>query len=73
MPTTILSRSIGIVSTSTSALNFPLCISPRSYMDDRNGNFLSFRWHFKPDDGIETLDYDVASRLSEEDPDYLEG
>ena len=37
---------------------------------DQDGSFRYVKWHFKPDDGIQTLDAEKALRLAGEEPDY---
>jgi catalase len=36
----------------------------------QDGSYVYVKWHFKPDDGIKTMDSETAVRLAGTNPDY---
>ncbi|WZH47215.1 catalase [Fusarium acuminatum] len=39
-------------------------------LNKADGSYVYVKWHFKPDDGIKTMDADTAQRLAGSEPDY---
>ncbi|RSL87609.1 hypothetical protein CEP51_002126 [Fusarium floridanum] len=39
-------------------------------LNKANGSYVYVKWHFRPDDGIKTMDADTAVRLAGSEPDY---